>query len=108
MGCEQLNPQRGHRRAGADAQFAAKRPLQPFQLAQRGSSIATVSQLPGTGEAGFLVGRVGHGELGPAAGSPKQFLMKLPQPVAWSFQPRLLQVVREELAGPLVSSGCPG
>ncbi len=36
--------------------------------------------------------------------------MKLPQPVAWNFQPRLVRVVREELAGPPVSSGgrgCP-
>src|SRR5512133_354399 len=82
-----------------------KRPLQPFQLAERGSSIAAVGKLPGTGEAGFLVGRVGQGELAPATGSPQQLVMKLPQPVAWSFQPRLVRVVREQLAGPPVSSG---
>ena len=36
--------------------------------------------------------------------------MKLPQPIAWNFQPRLVRVVREELAGPPVSNGgrgCP-
>src|SRR5688572_6483342 len=31
--------------------------------------------------------------------------MKLPQPVAWNLQPRLVRVVREELAGPPVSNG---
>ena len=31
--------------------------------------------------------------------------MKLPQPVAWNFQPRLVRVVREKLAGPPVSGG---
>ena len=31
--------------------------------------------------------------------------MKLPQPVAWIFQPGLVRIVRKELAGPPVSSG---